>query len=85
MIELATITTVATSLFAFLSLMATLVFLWKVYNRGGPDHLKAAARALRDSRPHRLPGISSGLRCPRRRRSPAEWHDRDLSNDGDKY
>ncbi|MET8854496.1 hypothetical protein [Amycolatopsis sp. NPDC004625] len=41
---------VTTSLFSFLSLLATLVFLWKVYKHGGRGDLTAAARALRDVR-----------------------------------
>jgi hypothetical protein len=40
----------ATSLIGFLSLLITLVFLWKVYKRGGRHDLTAAARALRDAR-----------------------------------
>jgi len=45
----------ATSGFGFLSLLARLVFLWKVYKRGGRYDLTAAARALREARPRRLP------------------------------
>ena len=42
-------------LFGFLSLLVTTVFLWKVYKRGGRTDLTAAARALREARPRRLP------------------------------
>jgi hypothetical protein len=43
----------ATGLFGFLSLLVIVVFLWKVYKRGGRGDLTAAARALRESRPQR--------------------------------
>ncbi len=51
-----TVIVVATSLFSFLSLLATLVFLWKVYKRGGRSDLTAAARALHEARRLRPPG-----------------------------
>jgi hypothetical protein len=54
MTEMATvIAVVATGLFGFLSLLVTVVFLWKVYKHGGRGDLTAAARALRESRPQR--------------------------------
>ncbi|OXM59761.1 hypothetical protein [Amycolatopsis vastitatis] len=48
----ATVIVGATSLFSFLSLLATLVFLWKVYQHGGRNDLTAAARALHEARRH---------------------------------
>jgi hypothetical protein len=36
--------------FGFLSLLAILTFLWKVYDRGGRADLSAASRAIRDAR-----------------------------------
>lgn len=52
MTELATATALvlATALVGFFSLVATLVFLWKVYKHGGHHDLTAAAKALRDAR-----------------------------------
>lgn len=41
----------------FLSLLATLVFLWKVYKRGGRHDLTAAARALRETRRLAIPPL----------------------------
>jgi len=73
MTELTTtaVVVMATSLIGFLSLLAVLVFLWKVYKRGGRHDLTAAARALRDARPHRLPSAAARLTPPPRRRSRA--------------
>lgn len=70
MTELTTtaVVVMATSLIGFLSLLITLVFLWKVYKRGGRHDLTAAARALRDTRSHRLPGTAARLTPPARRR-----------------
>lgn len=53
MTELTTVTALllAAALIGFLSLLATLVFLWKVYKHGGRRDLTAAAQALRDARP----------------------------------
>jgi hypothetical protein len=42
------------SVFGFLSLLAILVFLWKVYDRGGRADLNAASRAIRDARQRQL-------------------------------
>lgn len=66
MTELTTtaVVVMATSLIGFLSLLITLVFLWKVYKRGGRQDLTAAARALRDARPHRLLGTATRLTRP---------------------
>ncbi|UMP07238.1 hypothetical protein [Amycolatopsis sp. EV170708-02-1] len=52
MIEVTTaaIAVAATSGCGLLGLLATLVFLWKIYKRGGRQDLAAAARALRDAR-----------------------------------
>jgi hypothetical protein len=63
MTELTTtaITFMVAGLFGFLSLLVTTVFLWKVYKRGGRNDLIAAARALREARPRRLPGTGDRL------------------------
>jgi hypothetical protein len=67
-IELTTTTAIAiASLTGFLSLLATLVFLWKVYKRGGRQDLTAAGRALRDARTYRLPNSGTPLTRPRTR------------------
>ncbi len=52
MTELATVTALllVTALIGFLRLLATLVFLWKVYKRGGRRDLTAAAQTLREAR-----------------------------------
>lgn len=75
MIELTTtaIVVMGTSLIGFLSLVAVLVFLWKVYKRGGRQDLTAAARALRDARPARLLGAVNRQALTNRRgpRTPA--------------
>ncbi|WP_328647391.1 hypothetical protein OHS58_05745 [Amycolatopsis sp. NBC_00348] len=71
MTGMTTIIVVATSLFSFLSLLAVLVFLWKVYKHGGRGDLTAAAQALRDvrrprslARPDR-PGVPRQTSAPR--------------------
>ncbi len=53
MTELATVTAplLVAALIGFLSRLARLVFLWKVYKRGGRRDLTAAAQALQDARP----------------------------------
>jgi len=38
------------SVCALIALISVLVFLWKVYDRGGRTDLTAAARAVRDAR-----------------------------------
>jgi len=38
------------SVCALIALISVLVFLWKVYDRGGRTDLAAAARAVRDAR-----------------------------------
>lgn len=60
----------AASLIGVLSLSVTLLFLWKVYKRGGRKDLQAAARALRDARPHRLADIAAGLGSLKRQPEP---------------
>ena len=51
----------AAGLIGVLGLTITLVFLWKVYDRGGRDDLQAAARALRDARQHHLHDVIAGF------------------------
>jgi len=72
MTELTTtaITFTIAGLFGFLSLLVTTVFLWKVYERGGRTDLTAAARALREARPRRLPGTGDRLPSLARPRPP---------------
>ncbi|MFF1614160.1 hypothetical protein ACFVYA_40890 [Amycolatopsis sp. NPDC058278] len=71
MTVMTTIIVVATSLFSFLSLLAVLVFLWKVYKHGGRGDLTAAAQALRDVRRPRFlarldqPGVPNPTSAPR--------------------
>lgn len=74
MTELTTtaVVVMATSLIGFLSLLITLVFLWKVYKRGGRHDLTAAARALRDARPLRLPRSAARPTPPARQRAPTQ-------------
>lgn len=73
MIELTTtaLVVMGTSLIGFLSLVAVLVFLWKVYKRGGRQDLTAAAHALRDARPSRLLGAVDRQALPTRRKRKA--------------
>ncbi|QXV63554.1 hypothetical protein CVV72_41060 (plasmid) [Amycolatopsis sp. TNS106] len=56
----AAIVVVTTSGCGLLSLLATLVFLWKVYKRGGRQDLTAAASALRRARPRRVSMPANG-------------------------
>jgi hypothetical protein len=62
MTELTTATALvlATAMVGFLSLVATLLFLWKVYKHGGRNDLTAAAKALQDAlhrRAHAAPAV----------------------------
>lgn len=63
------IVVLGTSLIGLLSLIAVLVFLWKVYKRGGRRDLTAAARALHDARPARLLGVVDRQASRRGRRT----------------
>jgi hypothetical protein len=75
MIGMATAMAVAMgSLFGFLSLLAILVFLWKVYSRGGSTGLTAASHAIRDARQLILPARSSpGRRVKPSTLRPVMW------------
>src|SRR5258707_523873 len=60
------------SVSGFLSLLAILGFLWKVYDRGGRADLSAASRATRDVRPCQLVPVTCRRLRPPRAPRPAE-------------